>query len=429
MDQEQLLALIRYLQSQGVPEKEITNMFGEYFGIEQEKPDYTGMFEKYMPTFAQIESIKDPNSLMKSIAKDISDGVPIWDIKNGIASAIQNNVAGVDPNMTFDEYVSYAKTLEGEFQSYTNQAKEEEAKFGENKTLDVSATYNWRDVFPDQLKQVTDYAKQNPLYRMGAVGSGADMPARVTGAAAVPATNMNAQSTLDKAKSAMYKGENFTLAGKTYSLEQLRDELVPKLESDVKTEKGNLDVLKNLQDRFTRIYKTKLSAAESKAKSAPFDANSARAAAKEKFDFGGSGDEYKESLALINKQADLAKSDYEKLKTESKNIPTDYYGLLQITNPTVYNQMLKDGKLKPNFSLPSKDGKPINVPSSTGPNGYVGPRGGESTIAREYNPDLLKFLSTVETGLTKKITDSGRTPAGDKARELALYYSNLKGKP
>ena len=57
MDQEQLLALVRYLQSQGVPEKEITNMFGEYFGIEQEKPDYTGMFEKYMPTFAQIESI------------------------------------------------------------------------------------------------------------------------------------------------------------------------------------------------------------------------------------------------------------------------------------------------------------------------------------------------------------------------------------
>ena len=429
MDQEQLLALIRYLQSQGVPEKEITNMFGEYFGIEKDKPDYTGMFEKYMPTFAQIESIKDPNSLMKSIARDVSDGVPIWDIKNGIASAIQNNVAGVDPNMTFDEYVSYAKTLEGEFQSYTNQAKEEEAKFGENKTLDVSATYNWRDVFPDQLKQVTDYAKQNPLYRMGAVGSGADMPARVTGAAAVPATNMNAQSTLDKAKSAMYKGENFTLAGKTYSLEQLRDELVPKLESDVKTQTGNLSVLKTLQDRFKRIYKTKLSAAESKAKSAPFDANSATAAAKAKFDFGGSGDEYKESLALINKQADLAKSDYEKLKTESKNIPTDYYGLLQITNPTVYNQMLKDGKLKPNFSLPSKDGKPINVPSTTGPNGYVGPRGGESTMAREYNPDLLKFLATVDTGLTKKITDSGRTPAGDKARDLATYYKALKGKP
>ena len=86
MDREQLLAFIKYLQSQGVPEKEITNMFGEYFGIEKDKkdqPDYTGMFEKYMPTFGQIESIQDPNSLMKSIAKDISSGVPIWDIKNG----------------------------------------------------------------------------------------------------------------------------------------------------------------------------------------------------------------------------------------------------------------------------------------------------------------------------------------------------------
>jgi len=427
MDQEQLLALVRYLQSQGVPEKEITNMFGEYFGIEKDKPDYTGMFEKYMPTFSQIESIKDPNSLMKSIAKDVSDGVPIWDIKNGIASAIQNNVAGVDPNMTFDEYVSYAKTLEGEFQSYTNQAREEETKFGENGTLDVSATYNWRDVFPDQFKQVTDYAKQNPLYKMGAVGSGADMPARVTGAAALPATNMNAQDTLDKAKSAMYNGESFTLAGKTYSLEQLRDELVPKLESDVKTQAGNMSVLKNLQDRFKRIYQTKLSAAESKAKDAPFQKNSSLAAAKEKFDFGGSGDEYKKALALINKNADLAKSDYEKLKAESKNIPTDYYGLLQITNPTVYNQMLKDGKLKPNFSLPSKDEKTTPTTSTSGPNGYVGPRGGESTMAREYNPDLLKFLATVDTGLTKKITDSGRTPAGDKARELAAYYKALKG--
>ena len=66
--------------------------------------------------------------------KDISSGVPIWDIKNGIAAAIENNVAGVDPSITFDEYVSYAKTLEGELQSYTNFAKTEEAKYVERPT-------------------------------------------------------------------------------------------------------------------------------------------------------------------------------------------------------------------------------------------------------------------------------------------------------
>jgi hypothetical protein len=430
MDREQLLAFIKYLQSQGVPEKEITNMFGEYFGIEKDKkdqPDYTGMFEKYMPTFGQIESIQDPNSLMKSIAKDISSGVPIWDIKNGIAAAIENNVAGVDPSITFDEYVSYAKTLEGELQSYTNFARTEEAKFGENKTLDVSETYNWRDVFPDQLKQVTDYAKLNPIYRMGAVGSGADMPARVVGNAPAPTSSMDAQTILEKAKSAMYRGEDFTVAGKIYSPEQLRDEIVPKLESDAKMQKENIKVLKNLQDRWKRSTRTTLDSAKKEWKSAGFDRNSYLAAAKAKFDFGGSGDAYKESLALIDAEYERKKNNYFKLKEESNNVPTDFYSLLESTNKTYYDGQVKGGTLKPNFSLPSTGGKKINTPSTTGPNGYVGPRGGESTMSREYNPDLLKFLSKIDKGLTQKITDSGRTPAIDKARDLATYYKALKG--
>ena len=48
-------------------------------------------------------------------------------------------------------------------------------------------------------------------------------------------------------------------------------------------------------------------------------------------------------------------------------------------------------------------------------------------MSREYNPDLLKFLSKIDKGLTQKITDSGRTTAIDKARDLATYYKALKG--
>lgn len=425
MDQEQLLALIRYLQSQGVPEKEITNMFGEYFGIEQEKPDYTGMFEKYMPTFAQIESIKDPNSLMKSIAKDISNGVPIWDIKNGIASAIQNNVAGVDPNMTFDEYVSYAKTLEGEFQSYTNQAKEEEAKFGENKTLDVSATYNWRDVFPDQLKQVTDYAKQNPLYRMGAVGSGADMPKVGDVISSTKTTIENSNTSLHKSaekslKDALKAGSLVvSFDGKNYSIGEMRDSVIPMLKTRAKDEEGkNKKVLQLWKDEAKRLG---MSEGGPRVVS-PSDPEQ-RLDKTETFGIPANDAKWKKAQrdfqkGLINeKQFVAAKNDN---NTFMENLGRMKGMVSQLS--AQQNALLK---AKPTFD---KVATTSTVNTTVQPGQYIGPRGGESTIAREYNPDLLKFLATVETGLTKKITDSGRTPAGDKARDLAAYYRALKGK-
>ena len=426
MDQEQLLALIRYLQSQGVPEKEITNMFGEYFGIEKDKPDYTGMFEKYMPTFAQIESIKDPNSLMKSIAKDISNGVPIWDIKNGIASAIQNNVAGVDPNMTFDEYVSYAKTLEGEFQSYTNQAKEEEAKFGENGTLDISQTYNWRDVFPDQLKQVTDYAKQNPLYKMGAVGSGADMPKVGDVISSTKTTTENSNTSLHKSaekslKDALKAGSLVvSFDGKNYSIGEMRDSVIPMLKTRAKDEESkNKKVLQLWKDEAKRLG---MSEGGPRVVS-PSDPEQ-RLDKTETFGIPANDAKWKKAQrdfqkGLINeKQFVAAKNDN---NTFMENLGRMKGMVSQLS--AQQNALLK---AKPTFD---KVATTSTVNTTVKPGQYIGPRGGESTMAREYNPDLLKFLATVDTGLTKKITDSGRTPAGDRARELALYYSNLKGKP
>jgi len=426
MDQEQLLALVRYLQSQGVPEKEITNMFGEYFGIEKDKPDYTGMFEKYMPTFSQIESIKDPNSLMKSIARDVSDGVPIWDIKNGIASAIQNNVAGVDPNMTFDEYVSYAKTLEGEFQSYTNQAKEEEAKFGENKTLNVSATYDWRDVFPDQLKQVTDYAKQNPLYRMGAVGSGADMPKVGDVISSTKTTTENSNTSLYKSaekslQDALKAGAlvaNFD--GKNYSIGEMRDSVIPMLKTRAKDEESaNKKVLQLWKDEAKRLG---MSEGGPRVVS-PKDPEQ-RLDATESFGVPANDAKWKKAQrdfqkGLINeKQFVAAKNDN---NTFMENLGRMKGMVSQLSAQR--NALLK---AKPTFD---KIATTSTVNTTVQPGRYVGPRGGESTMAREYNPDLLKFLATVETGLNKKITDSGRTPAGDRARDLATYYRALKGKP
>ena len=424
MDQEQLLALIRYLQSQGVPEKEITNMFGEYFGIEKDKPDYTGMFEKYMPTFAQIESIKDPNSLMKSIAKDISDGVPIWDIKNGIASAIQNNVAGVDPNMTFDEYVSYAKTLEGEFQSYTNQAKEEEAKFGENKTLDVSATYNWRDVFPDQFKQVTDYAKQNPLYKMGAVGSGADMPKVGDVISSTKTTTENSNTSLHKSakkslKDALKAGSLVvSFDGKNYSIGEMRDSVIPMLKKRANDEESaNKKVMQKWKDESDRLG---ISGDRIFDLSGPIS----RLDVSERIGVPANTGNWKLAQAFFEKgMID------EKEFTAAKNKNTNFMENLARMKGMVaqlYAQQEAHRKAKPKFDKVTTTN---TVNTTVQPGQYVGPRRGESTMSREYNPDLLKFLATVETGLTQKITDSGRTPAGDRARELALYYSNLKGKP
>jgi len=61
-----------------------------------------------------------------------------------------------------------------------------------------------------------------------------------------------------------------------------------------------------------------------------------------------------------------------------------------------------------------------------GPGGYVGPAGGESTMARKYDPYAMEIMKRVVPALQEKIDKSGRSPMMDALYRLSS--SGLLGK-
>jgi heat shock protein HspQ len=356
-------------------------------------------------------------------------GTPIWQIEEGIANAISANDPGVSPSARYEDYVGLAKTLTNEYQNYNTQSGKpgNQSVFDKYNIPTPEERYTVENFFPKAMASLAQIGKDNPLYKTGAVGSGAVLPPRVTGAAAsAPTTGMDAQAILQKAQSAMNKAENFTTGGKTYTPEQLRDGVIKQLESDVKNQEKNTERLKVLQDKWKRQTRTQFDAAEKEWKAAGFDRNSYKAAAKARFESGGTQEEYRAELNQIEKEYKRKQDTYEKLKQEKNNAPTDLYTLLKETDKTYYDKQVAEGKLESNFSLPSKDGKPKYLPSASGPGGYVGPAGGESTMARTYDPYMMQIRQAVVPVLQERLDKSGRTPQMDALFRLA--QSGLIGK-
>ena len=414
--------IIRVLKNKGMKSSELMQLFGPMLGVGGASNNYDDLFAQYMPTFTQINQYEPEDSLRRSIAAEVMAGTPIWQIEEGISNAITNNDPGVSPSARYEDYVGLAKTLTNEYQSYNTQSSKpgNQSVFDKYDIPTPDQRYTVENFFPKAMASLAQIGKDNPTYKLGAVGSGAVLPPRVTGAAAsAPTSNMDALAILQKAQTAMAKAENFTTGGKTYTPEQLRDGVIKQLESDVENQKENTKRLKILQDKWKRQTRTQFDAAEKEWKSAEFDKNSYTAAARTRFDFGGTAADYKQELNRIEKEYNRKKNTYEKLKKEKNNPPTDLYTLLKETNKPYYDEQVASGKLESNYSLPSKDGKPTYIPSASGPGGYVGPAGGESTMARTYDPYMMEIRKAVYPVLQQRLDKSGRTPQMDALFRLA----------
>lgn len=89
--------------------------------------------EQYIPTFAQIEQFEQPDSLRRTIADAVRAGTPIWEIEKQILSQAQAEMqAGLTPEDTTDNYIALAKTLQNEWQSYSNAAAKAKGKVSDS---------------------------------------------------------------------------------------------------------------------------------------------------------------------------------------------------------------------------------------------------------------------------------------------------------
>jgi len=425
MAEQDISQIVKVLKNKGMSSSDLMQLFGPVLGVGAGN-NYDQLFAQYMPTFTQINQYEPENSLRRSIAAEVMAGTPIWQIEEGISNAITAGDPGVSPSARYEDYVGLAKTLTNEYQDYSTKANKDDV-FSKYNIPRPEERYTVETFFPDAMKALAGIEKANPRYKMGAVGSGAVLPERVTGTTpSAPTTGMDALAILQKAQAAMNRAENFTTGGKTYTPEQLRDGVIKQLESDAKTQEKNTERLEVLQDKWTRQNKTKLAAAEKEWKAAGFDRNSYKAAARARFEYGGSQEDYRAELASIEKEYNRKKDTYEKLKEQIKNPPVDLYTLLRETDKPYYDKQAAEGKLESNFSLPSKDGQPKYLPSASGPGGYVGPAGGESTMARTFDPYEMEIRKRVVPVLQERLDKSGRTPQLDALYRLA--QSGLLGK-
>jgi hypothetical protein len=418
---QDIQGLIKVLKKKGMSSSELMQLFGPMLGVGGASNNYDDLFAQYMPTFGQINQSEPENSLRRSIAAEVMAGTPIWQIEEGIANAITSNDPGVSPSARYEDYVSLAKTLTNEYQNYNTQTSKpgNQSVFDKYNIPRPEERYTVETMFPDVIAKLAGIEKSNPLYKTGAVGSGAVLPERVSGDKKTQITSgTDAAALLKLANSAMNKAENFQIGGVTYDPEALRDTVIPQLEQEAKSQKDQLKRLKVLQDRYARQQRTQLDAAGEAAKGAGFLLNTMKSSARDAFQSGGiTGDEYKQRLTAAQQKHDATLKSLEKLK--GQKAPTDLYGLLKATEGPNFKPS------GPNFSAPSTASSKFTSTTS-GPGGYVGPAGGESTMARTFDPYAMDIAKGVLPALQEKIDKSGRTPQMDAI--YRLLQSGLIGK-
>jgi len=418
---QDIQGLIRVLKQKGMPSSELMQLFGPMLGVGGASNNYDDLFAQYMPTFGQINQSEPENSLRRSIAAEVMAGTPIWQIEEGISNAITSNDPGVSPSARYEDYVGLAKTLTNEYQNYNTQSSKpgNQSVFDKYNIPTPEERYTVETMFPDVVSKLAGIEKSNPLYKTGAVGSGAKLPERVSGDKKTQITSgTDAAALLKLANSAMNKAENFQVGGVTYDPEALRDTVIPQLKQEAEAQKDQLKRLKILQDRYGRSQRTKVDSAEKAAKGAGFLLNTMKSSARDAFQSGGiTGAEYKQRLTAAQQKHDATIKSLEKLKGEKA--PTDLYGLLKATEGPDFKPT------GPNFSAPSTASSKFTSTTS-GPGGYVGPAGGESTMARTFDPYAMDIAKGVLPVLQQKIDKSGRTPQMDAI--YRLLQSGLIGK-
>ena len=430
MDQQQLLAMIQYLGKLGVPSADIVAMFGSQFGLDpQQGPDTNALFQQYMPTFGQINTSDSPNSLRQSIAKEVMSNTPIWQIQQGIADAVTKGDPGVEPGQTVADYVSLAKTLQSEFQSFNTQMTNAQKdnpyrKWGITATPDQQ--YTPEQLFPDVMAKLGEFGQKNPLYTMGAVGSGADMPkpgdvissTKTTTDVSNTSQYKSAKKVLDDAiKSGSL---NATFDGKTYSIGELRDSIVPMFKKRAGEEKSaNEKVLQTWKDEAKRLGMSEGGPRVISSRDPEQRLNKTE-------NFGVPQSDAKWEKAQRDFKNGVIDEKQFIAEKNNRNNFMENLGRMKGMVAQVSAQQEGWRKAKPTFDTKTTTS---TVNTTVQPGQYIGPKGGESTMARTWNPLAFDVNRGVKQGLQTKINQSGRTPMMDQLMALAQQLANPpKGK-
>lgn len=382
--------IIRILKNKGMNSSELIQLFGPMLGVGGAGNNYDQLFAQYMPTFMQINQSEPENSLRRSIAAEVMAGTPIWQIEEGISNAITAGDPGVSPSARYEDYVGLAKTLTNEYQNYSTKAEKDNV-FTKYNIPSPEERYTIEQFFPDAMAQLSKIEKDNPTYKLGAVGSGAVLPARQTeNVSNIKSNNATASAMLKVAKEALNSGvSKVTIDGRQYSLTEVRDQLIPSLEKEVKKEKNLFKEQRQKVDTLLGTYSNQKYVVE--------QAN---------LEYLRALDNFKE------KKYNITEDTLSKLK---KKLDDAKKGEQVLANSLdFYSKDLKN--------LPAGTGS-NTIPKmnivTPGPGGYIGPAGGESTMARTYDPYSMQIRRAVIPALQEKLDKSGRTPQMDALFRLA----------
>ena len=396
MAEQDISQIIKVLKNRGMSSSDLIQLFGPVMGIGAGN-NYDQLFAQYMPTFMQINQSEPENSLRRSIAAEVMAGTPIWQIEEGISNAISAGDPGVSPSARYEDYVSLAKGLVNEYQDYSTKAQKDDV-FSKYNIPRPEERYTVETFFPDAMKALADIEKANPRYRTGDVGSGAVLPARQKGSVSrIASNNANASALLKTAQEALNSGvSNVNIDGRQYSLTELRDQLIPSLKKQVTQEKNIGKEQRQKADTLLNTFNNQQYVVD--------QANLEYLRALDNF----KAKKYnvtEDTLAKLKTKLDSAKEDKAMLGRQLDFYSTD---LKNVASGGSVSDLPKVNIVKP------------------GPGGYVGPAGGESTMARTFDPYEMQIRKGVVPKLQERLDKSGRTPQLDALYRLA--QSGLLGK-
>jgi hypothetical protein len=396
MAEQDVSEIIKVLKKKGMSSSDLMQLFGPVLGVGAGN-NYDQLFAQYMPTFTQINQYEPENSLRRSIAAEVMAGTPIWQIEEGISNAITAGDPGVSPSARYEDYVSLAKTLTNEYSNYSTKAGKDNV-FSKYNIPSPEERYTVESFFPDAMKALADIEKANPRYKTGAVGSGAVLPAKQTGSVSrITSGNANASALLKTAQEALNSGvSNVNVNGRQYSLTELRDQLIPSLKKEVSKEKNLVKEQRQRADTLLNTFNNQQYVVD--------QANLEYLRALDNF----KANKYnvtEDTLAKLKLKLDSAKEDKAMLGRKLDFYSTD---LKNVASGGSVTDLPKVNVVRP------------------GPGGYVGPAGGESTMARTFDPYEMQIRKGVVPVLQERLDKSGRTPQLDALYRLA--QSGLLGR-
>lgn len=422
-DNNQLLALIKRLRDGGMSQDEVMKLFGPQLGINNQ-PDQAALFQQYRPTWLQVEGIPDPMDIRKSIAKMVEDGVPEWQIKQDIINSIESNNAPA--NVTSKDLFDLTSTLISERQSHTTALSQpsNQPYWQQIGLRDPNARFTPQDLFPfiGQMSSAIEQAR--PSYKTGAVGSGARVQYDSAYDQSMDALGrMGARGVSQEAVSGKPAGfadaqSNMTVAQRNYNTAKQmlttatpeNRELAKKALSDAEK---NLKAMKSIFDKLNNEFKSnQKQKSEQRSSEMSGAANILESSAGPKV-----------GIDVRKERLDAAKAAYE------KDPQNDFKYNQYISAQKVYTDFLNKNQLKiKEAQRIVTQGEDYKTVPDIASQKYVGPAGGESTMARTYDPFAMLARKALETKGQKAIDKAGYTPF---MVDLANYLQGLnvtKGK-